>query len=128
MFSPRAGYKPHSRATQLLSRTEGTIWIDSEKNQIAKLEMHFREDMKFLAGVFGRISKGTHAVALMKHIGDVVWLFENIDVYLKGRFYFLKKYNRRLSYSYSDYKRYTVNTEETVGTVNSKTPIGRGNK
>jgi hypothetical protein len=117
-FSPLAGYKPHSRATQLLSRTEGTIWIDSEKNQIAKLQMHFREDMKFLAGIFGRISKGTQAIAVMKHIGDEVWLFDTMEVYLKGRFYFLKKYNRRLSFSYSNYKKYTVNTEETVKNSN----------
>jgi hypothetical protein len=115
-FFPRPDYKPHSRATNILYRTEGTIWIDPEKNQIAKLYMRFREDMKFLAGLFGRISKGTEAVAVQKHVGDEIWLFDHIEVYLKGRFYFLKKYNRRLSFTYTDYKKYTVSTEEQVAT------------
>jgi hypothetical protein len=114
-FSPKAGYGPHSRATNLLSRTEGTIWIDSQRNQIAKLQMRFRRDMKFLAGIFGRISKGTHAVAVMKPIGDEVWLLDTIELVLKGRFYFLKRYNRRLTFTYTDYRKYTVSTEETVG-------------
>ena len=113
-FVPRRDYEPHSRATKILYRTEGTIWIDPVKNQIAKLHMRFREDMKFLIGLFGRISKGTEAVAVQKHIGDEVWLFDHIEVFLKGRFYFLKKYNQRLRFTYTDYRKYTVSTEEQV--------------
>ena len=115
-FKPRPGYKPHSRATKLLHRTEGTVWIDPERNQIAKLHMRFQKDMKFAWGLFGRISKGTEAVAEQTHIGDEIWLLERIDVYLKGRFYFLKQYNRHLTFTYSDFKKYTVSTEEEVAT------------
>jgi hypothetical protein len=64
--------------------------------------------------LFGRISKGTEAVAEQRHIGDEIWLLDHIDVYLRGRFYFLKKYNRRLAFSYSDYRKYTVSTKEEV--------------
>ena len=53
-------------------------------------------------------------VAVMKPIGDEVWHFDKIEVILKGRFYFLKRYNRRLTFSYSDYRKYTVKTEERV--------------
>ena len=88
--------------------------FDPKKDQIAKVYIRFRKDMKFLAGLFGRISKGTEAVAVQKHIGDEVWLLDHIDVYLKGRLYFLKKYNRRLSFTYADYKKYTVSTQEKV--------------
>jgi hypothetical protein len=115
-FSPRSDYEPHSRATHLLHRTEGTIWIDPQKNQIVKLSIRFREDMKFLAGLFGRISKGTRAVAVQTHVGDEIWLLDHIEVYLKGRFYFFKKYNRRLSFTYTDYRKYTVSTQEKVAT------------
>ncbi len=115
-FSPLPGYKPHSRATKLLHRTEGTIWIDPVRNQIAKLHIRFRNEMKFALGLFGRISKGTEAVAEQVHIGDEIWLLDRIDVFLKGRFYFFKKYNRHMTFSYSDYKKYTVSTEEKVAT------------
>jgi carboxylesterase type B len=113
-FTPRKGYKPHSRATALLNRTEGTVWIDPGKNQIAKLYMRFWKDAKLAWGLFGRISEGTEAVAEQIHVGDDIWLMERIDVFLKGRFYFLKKYNRRLTFTYSDYKKYSVSTKEHV--------------
>ena len=115
-FSPLPGYKPHSRATKLLHRTEGTVWIDPDRNQIAKLHIRFRNDMKFALGLFGRISTGTEAVAQQVHVGDEIWLLDRVDVFLKGRFYFIKKYNRHMTFSYSDYKKYTVSTEETVAT------------
>ncbi len=70
--------------------------------------------MKFLAGLFGRISKGTEAVAEQRSVGDEIWVLDNIDVTLRGRFYFLKRYNRRLKFAYSDYRKYTVSTEEVI--------------
>lgn len=115
-FRPRQDYKPHSRATKLLHRTEGRVWIDPERNQIARLYMRFRKDFKFGWGLFGRISEGTEAVAQQMHIGDEIWLLERVDVTLKGRFYFLKKYDRHLTFTYSDYRKYTVSTEEAVAT------------
>ncbi len=113
-FTPKQGYEPKSRATKILHRTEGTLWVDPEKNQIVKLHIRFREDMKILAGLFGRISKGTEAVAEQRSVGDEIWVLDNLDVTLRGRFYFLKRYNRRLKFDYTDYRKYTVTTEETI--------------
>jgi hypothetical protein len=113
-FEPRKGYEPYSRATGLLSGTRGKIWIDPEKNQIAKLYMRFWKDAKFAWGLFGRIYEGTEAVAEQIHVVDDIWLMERIDVHLKGRFYFLKKYNRQLTFTYTDYKKYSVSTEEHI--------------
>lgn len=113
-FSPRPGYEPHSRATNVFSRTKGTVWIDPEWNQIVKLYIRFREDMSFALGLFGRISKGTEGMVEQLKVGDDIWLLGHVDVYLNGRFYFLKKYNRRVTYEYTDYKKYTVSTEERI--------------
>ncbi len=115
-LSPRPEYESHSRATDILSRVEGTIWIDPEHNQIAKLYLRFREDMKFVGGLFGRISKGTEAVAELSHVQDELWLLHRVRVRLLGRFYFVKRYNRRLDFTYADYKKFTVTTEEKVAT------------
>jgi hypothetical protein len=113
-FTPKKSYKAKSRATKILHRTEGTLWVDPEKNQIVRLHIRFREDMTFLAGLFGRISKGTEAVAEQRSVNDEIWVLDNIEVTLRGRFYFLKRYNRRLKFAYSDYRKYTVSTEETI--------------
>lgn len=111
-FSPRTGYKPHSKGTKMLDRLQGTVWIDPKQAQIVKLHIIFRKDMKFFLGLFGRISKGSEAVAAQLQAEDGLWLLENITASLEARFYFFKKYRRSIIYSYSDYQKYTVETDE----------------
>jgi len=111
-FAPRGDYRPHSRGTDILNRIEGTVWIDPRQSQITKLHMIFREDMKFFFGLFGRVSKGSEATAEQWQDESGLWLLDNITATLDARFYFLKKYRRRIVYSYSDYEKYSVETEE----------------
>lgn len=114
-FEPKPGYRGHSRATKILARIEGTVWIDPERNQLARLHVRFRENMKFLGGVFGRISEGSEAVAEGFCADDAVWLLDQVEVSLDARFYFLKKYRQQMSFDYFDYRKYSVETEERVG-------------
>ncbi len=111
-FSPQPGYKAHSKGTKILNRLEGTVWIDPKQAQLVRLHIIFREDMKFFFGLFGRITKGSEAVADRHQAEDGLWLLENITASLEARLYFFKKYRRRITYSYSDYQKYTVETDE----------------
>jgi len=111
-FAPREGYRPHSRGTDILNRIEGTVWIDPRQAQITKLHMIFREDLKFFFGLFGRVSKGSEATAEQWQDESGLWLMDHITATLDARLYFLKKYRRRIVYSYSDYEKYSVETEE----------------
>lgn len=115
-FSPKPGYEGHSRATKVLARLEGTVWIDDRRDQISRLEMRFRESLKFLGGVFGRVSEGSHATAVAAFHEDL-WLLDRIDVSLDARMYFLKKYRQQITYDYHDYQKYTVATKERVTPV-----------
>lgn len=112
-FAPKPGYKGHSRATKVLARMEGTIWIDAERDQLAKLSLAFTKDLKFLGGVFGRVSKGTQAtiVATMR---EDLWMFDKVDVSINARLYFLKRYRRHITVDYDDYRKFHVDTEETL--------------
>lgn len=111
-FFPREDYDPHGRGAKILHRLEGTVWIDPRQSQIAKLHLVFREDMKFFFGLFGRVSKGSEATAEQWRDDKGLWLLDSITASLDARFYFLKKYRRRITYSYTDYQRYEVDTEE----------------
>jgi hypothetical protein len=114
-FSPRPGYEGHSRATKILARMEGTVWIDPRRDQLARLHVRFRESLKFLGGVFGRVSEGSEALAEGSLEGGELWLPDRIEVTLDARFYFLKRYRQRITLDYHDYQRYVVATEERVG-------------
>jgi hypothetical protein len=116
-FSPKPGYQGHSRATKVLARMEGTVWIDPQHEQLAKLEVRFMKDLKFLGGIFGRVSEGTEVSAEGWFAGEAeegVWLLDEVEVSLNARLYFLKTYRQRIDIDYHDYQRYRVATEERI--------------
>jgi hypothetical protein len=115
-FSPKPSFEGHSRATKILAHLDGTVWIDDRRDQIARLELRFREGLKFLGGVFGRVSEGSHASAVADCHEDL-WLLDRIDVSLDARLYFLKKYRQQITFDYHDYQKYTVATKERVTPV-----------
>ena len=112
-FTPKPGYKGHSRSTKILARMEGMVWIDAERNQLAKLSLVFTNDLKFLGGVFGGISEGTR-VSVIGAMRDNLWLLDSADVSLNARLYFLKRYRRHITVAYDDYRKFHVETEETL--------------
>jgi hypothetical protein len=122
-FSPKPGYEEHSRSTKILARMEGKVWIDPRRDQLAKLQVRFRENLKFLGGVFGRVSEGSEASAEGWFDGEPdepdepdegVWLLDEVAVSLDARLYFLKSYRQRIAIDYHDYQRYRVDTEERI--------------
>jgi hypothetical protein len=113
-FTPKPGYEGHSRATDVLSRMEGKVWIDPRRDQLAKLQVRFREDLKFLGGIFGRVSKGSEATAEGWFDGNGLWLLDDVEILLDARLYFLKSYHQRIDIDYHDYQRYHVETDERV--------------
>jgi len=116
-FLPKPGYEGHSRSTKILARMEGRVWIDPRRDQLAKLQVRLVKNLKFLGGIFGRVSEGSEASAEGWFDGDPdegVWLLDEIAVSLDARLYFLKSYRQRIEIDYHDYQRYRVDTEEHV--------------
>jgi hypothetical protein len=120
-FRPKPGYEGHSRPTKILARIEGTVWIDPERDQLARLQVRFREDLSFLGGIFGRVSKGSEATAEAT-LADGLWLLDRIEVRLNARFYFLKRYHQNIVVDYDDYRKFQVETEERLMEPTSPLP------
>lgn len=112
-FTPKDGYRGHSRWTKILARMEGTVWIDARRDQLTKLSVEFTEDLNFLGGVFGRVSKGTRAT-VVGTLRDELWVLDNVDAELNARLYFFKRYRQHITVDYDDYRRYQVDAQETL--------------
>lgn len=106
-FAPKPGYAGDSRSQKMLSRMEGVVWIDARRDQLARLYLRAREDLRFLGGIFGRVSKGSEARAEAFRDGDL-WLLDRVEVDLDARFYFLKTYRRHVTIDYGDYREYSL--------------------
>lgn len=122
-FSPKPGYEGHSRSTNILARMEGKVWIDPRRGQLAKLQVRFVKNLKFLGGIFGRVSEGSEASAEGWFDGEGVWLLDEVEVSLDARLYFLKSYRQRIEIDYHDFQRYRVDTEEQIKPIKPTRPV-----
>jgi hypothetical protein len=123
-FSPKPGYEGHSRSTKILARMEGKVWIDPHRDQLARLQVRFVKNLKFLGGIFGRVSEGTEASAEGWFDGEGVWLLDEVAVSLDARLYFLKSYRQQIEIDYHDFQRYRVDTDERIQPLKPIKPSG----
>ena len=102
-MTPNPSYKPTSRNTVLFTKVRGTIWIDEQSNQLAKVEGSVTED--FSIGLFlARVYKGSHFMQERYEIAPGVWepTFEQYD--FDGR-KFVVAFSIHERTFYFDYKR-----------------------
>jgi len=100
---PRKDYKPASRMTTLFTKVRGTIWVDEQSSQLAKVEGEVTEDIS-LALFLARVNKGSHFMQERYEIAPGIWepSFEQYD--FDGRKYFVSFSIHERTF-YTDYKR-----------------------
>ena len=110
---PRPGYQPKERATKILSKFKGRVWIDKAEGQWAKLDITAIDTIS--VGFFlARIHKGAHIVAEQIKVNDEVWLPKHVAVQVDVRLALLKNYNEDIDQTFRDYKKFRTDTKITV--------------
>ena len=110
-FEPRKGFKPRSRAEDIVSKLAGTIWVDEAAQQIARLEARFTDSYKIGGGMLASIGSSTAFSFEQEKVGDEVWLPSAMEANLSARVLLLAKFNRSVERRYSDYKKYQIDSK-----------------
>jgi hypothetical protein len=102
-MTPRKDYRPTSRMTTLFTKVRGTLWIDEQTSQLAKIEGQVTDDIS-LALFLARVNKGSHFMQERYEIAPGVWepTFEQYD--FDGRKYFTSFSIHERTF-YAGYKR-----------------------
>jgi len=102
-MTPRKDYKPTSRLTTLFTKVRGTVWVDEQTSQLAKIDGQVTEDIS-LALFLAKVNKGSHFMQERYEIAPGVWAptFEQYD--FDGRRFFSTISIHERSF-YTDYKR-----------------------
>ena len=103
-YEPKPGKLPQKkRMDRLLNKTTGSLWIDAETFQIARVEFELTERVRLWWGLFGSISQmeGT----FMRHpVSEDIWLPERANFYIRGRVFF-RSLHVRQKVVWSDFER-----------------------
>lgn len=110
---PRPGYQPKERATKLLSKVKGRVWIDKAEGQWVRLDIMVIDTIS--VGFFiARIHKGAHILAEQTKINDEVWLPKHVAVHIDLRLALVKDYHDDVDLTFRDYKKFRTDTKITI--------------
>lgn len=75
----KAGFKSHNKRTEVLSKMQGTIWVDKDEFQIVKADIHVMEPVSF--GWFvAKLSPGARLGFEQQRVNNEVWLPKRLDI------------------------------------------------
>jgi hypothetical protein len=100
---PNPAYRPTTRTTVLFTRVRGTLWIDEQSMQLAKIDGSVTEDIS-IALFLAKVYKGSHFMQERYEVAPGIWepTFEQYD--FDGR-KFLASFSIHERSFYSAYKR-----------------------
>lgn len=98
-------YKPQKRIDGIIQKLAGTMWVDEQAREIARLEAHFAESVKIGGGLVASLSKGSNFVFEQQKINEEVWLPSYAEVHFSGRIVFVKLKQNFVD-RFTDYKKF----------------------
>jgi Asp-tRNA(Asn)/Glu-tRNA(Gln) amidotransferase B subunit len=110
---PRPAYQPKQRASKMLTKFKGRLWIDKREAQLVKLDITAIDTLTF-GFIVARIHKGMHVVLELAKINDEVWLPKHVAVHVDVRVALFKNIDEDVDVTFRDYKKFRTNTKITV--------------
>ena len=114
-FEPNPEYKPKNLEEHVVKELAGVVWIDEKALDVVRLEAYFVGDFRFAGGVVANLQKGTSFVFEQAFINSEVWLPTYFEAHVGVRLLLVKGFKMNVTTRYSDYKRFNVETLNTIG-------------
>jgi len=110
-FDANPDYKPRTRAETLVSKLGGTVWVDPDALQVARLEARLVGSFKVAGGLLGSVHEGSDVVLAQERVNDELWMPSYVDLNLKARALLLIGVHERIIDRFSNYRKFRVNTK-----------------
>ena len=102
-MTPNPAYKPATRNEMLFTKVRGTLWVDQETSELAKIEGQVTEDIS-LALFLAKVYRGSYFMQERYEMAPGVWLPSYQQYNFDGR-RFLLPFSIHERTFYTDYKR-----------------------
>ncbi len=106
--APRPGYRARNRQVEFLRHLAGKLWVTEDSYQLVRFEATVVDTVS-IGGFLARLNKGGRLMAEQAPVNGE-WLPRSAAFKLEARALLLKKFNIESENSYSDYKKFRVDT------------------
>jgi hypothetical protein len=100
--SPRLGYRPTSRETQILTGMKGKLWIEKDSHQWVKAEAEVIKPV-WMGWFIAKVLPGTDFRLEQAPVAEGLWLPEHFSFRAKARILWMIRKNYSHSETYQDY-------------------------
>ena len=102
--TPRRGYKPPNRDSQVLTGMEGTLWIDQSTFQWVKVEAHVIHPVR-IEGFLAEVEPGTQFEVEKRPVAGDVWLASHYSMKSNAKVMLLFPHRGQEDESFFNYHR-----------------------
>jgi hypothetical protein len=110
-FEPRKDFKPHGLGETVANKFAGTMWVDQNALQIARMEAHLVDSLKIGGGLVASVSPSSYFIFEQEKVDGDVWLPSYAEANFAARVLLLKKLKLDATTRYSDYKKYHIDSD-----------------
>lgn len=114
-LKPRADAKTKTREGKWMKKFEGHIWVSESDYQIAKVDMVALGDLTLGLGLIGRVHEGSRLSFTRRKVNNEVWLPAEARMEATGRALLFRTFKFDTITTYSDYRKWSVDTSITYG-------------
>lgn len=123
--TPRRGYKPPSRDSQVLTGMEGRLWIDKRTFQWVKVEAHVIHPVN-IEGFLAQVQPGTRFEVEKAPVEGDIWLVRRYSMRASAKILFMVPHHAQEDDTYSNYHRQPSSSPDTARSAEQKSePQGR---
>lgn len=110
---PKKGYKPGGGNAKFLPKLHGTVWVDKENYEWAKIDAESLETISAGLGLF-RVGKGFRLQLEQAYINNEIWAPVTVNIKANARAMLFVGGNFDVAITFRDYRKYSVSSTVTM--------------
>jgi hypothetical protein len=112
-LTPRPNVQTRTELGGYFKKFKGQAWVCQDDYQVARIEMAAIDDLTIGWGLLGRVHEGSKFTFTRKKVNGEIWLPAEAKFEASGRTLLFRKFQLFTVTSYSDYKKFNVDTSVT---------------
>lgn len=108
-FGPNPDFVPDSRQEEVFHHLAGTIWVDPQQKQLARIDGELTSEVKFAGGLLGHLDQGGVFSVRFRQVDSGQWLMAGIRVNMNGKALLFKTISVQEEREFEDYRRVPSN-------------------
>jgi hypothetical protein len=115
-LTPRRDTKPRTDDGKIMRHFSARAWVNEADGELVRVEITAIDTLTIGLGLLARIDKGTVASYQRRWVNSEAWLPAQVTWTAGARVLLLKRLRVRGIAEFSDYRKFTVDTDTTIAT------------